>query len=69
MPSKIHLLPCGYDAHCTDLAECHERATTLARWLDTQGQLLKQRELCERHTQWLKDWALGVRDLRDHSAN
>ena len=30
-----------------------------------QGPLLRQRELYERDAQWVKDNAVGVRDLRD----
>jgi hypothetical protein len=26
---------------------------------------LRQRELCERHAQWLKENVVGVRDLRE----
>lgn len=64
MLPKIHLLACHYEARCTDLGGCTENATVLARWIDDQGQLLRQRELCEDHAQWLKDWVLGVSDLR-----
>jgi len=57
MLPEIHSLACGYDAQCTDLGECTERATVLARRMGHQGELLNQREVCERHAQWLKDWA------------
>jgi len=63
MLPEIHLLVCGYDTQCTDF-DCIRRATTIARWTDSQGRSVKQRELCERHAQWLKQWAVGVRDLR-----
>ena len=64
MLPEIHLLACSYDVQCT---ACAERATVLARWTDNQGRPLKQRELCERHAQWLKDNVVGLRDLRDYS--
>ncbi len=58
MLPEIHLV------QCKDLAECTNRATALARWMDKEGDLVNQRELCERHAKYLKDWATGVRDLR-----
>jgi hypothetical protein len=64
MPSEIHLLRLGYDARCSQ-RRCISRATVLARWTDDQGRRVRQRELCERHAQWLKDNVVGVRDLRD----
>lgn len=64
MPSELQLLACGYDARCSQ-RQCRERATVLARWTDNQGRPLRQRELCERHGQWLKDNVVGVRDLRE----
>jgi hypothetical protein len=64
MPSEIQLLACGYDARCSQ-RRCAERAAVLARWIDDLGQRVRQRELCKRHAQWLKENVVGVRDLRD----
>ena len=36
----------------------------LARYTDTQGRPLRQRELCERHADWLKANRPNVHDLR-----
>jgi hypothetical protein len=51
--AEIQLLTCGYSAQCS-VRGCHARATLLARYTDGQGRPLKQRELCERHADWLK---------------
>jgi hypothetical protein len=60
------LLACGYSAQCT-VRGCRARGTVLARYTDDQGRPLRQREACERHAQWLKENAVGVRDLRESS--
>ena len=41
------------------------RATMLARYTDGQGRPLRQRELCDRHANWLKANRPNVHDLRD----
>jgi hypothetical protein len=51
--AEIQLLPCGYPARCS-VRRCEARATMLARYTDNQGRPLKQRELCERHADWLR---------------
>jgi hypothetical protein len=47
------LLASGYATQCTVRA-CRARATRLARYTDGQGRPLRQRELCDRHADWLK---------------
>jgi hypothetical protein len=61
--AEIQLLTCGYSAQCT-VRGCRARATMLARYTDTQGRPLRQRELCDRHAAWLKANRLNVQDLR-----
>lgn len=61
--AEIQLLACGYSAQCT-VRGCRARATMLARYTDTQGRPLRQRELCERHSDWLKANRPNVFDLR-----
>jgi hypothetical protein len=51
-------------AQCT-VRGCRARATRLARYTDGQGRPLKQRELCERHTDWLKANRPNVHDVRN----
>jgi hypothetical protein len=51
--AAIQLLACGYPARCS-VRRCQVRATTVARYTDDQGRPLKQRELCERHAEWLR---------------
>ena len=53
MAAEIQLLTCGYSAQCT-VRGYGARATMLARYTDGQSQPLRQRELCERHADWLK---------------
>jgi hypothetical protein len=64
VPAEIHLLTCSYPARCS-IAQCHARATTLARDTDNQGRPLKQRELCERHAAWLKTKRPNIHELRN----
>jgi hypothetical protein len=40
-------------------------ATKLARYTDHQGRPLRQRELCNRHAEWLNANSTNVHDLRD----
>ena len=42
----------------------YPRATMLARYTDDRGRRLRQRELCNRHTDWLKVNRPNVHDLR-----
>ena len=63
MAAEIQLLECGYSAQCT-VPGCRARATMLARYTDGQGRPLRQRELCDRHAQWLKANRPNVHDLR-----
>jgi hypothetical protein len=51
--AEIQLLTCGYSAQCT-VRGCGARATMLATYTDGQGRPLKQRELCDRHAEWLR---------------
>jgi hypothetical protein len=62
--AEIQLLSCGYSAQCT-VRGCRVRATTVARYTDGQGRPLKQRELCERHADWLKANRPNVRSDPD----
>jgi hypothetical protein len=61
--AEIQLLACGYSAQCT-IRSCRARAAMLARYTDGQGRPLRQRELCDRHADWLKANRSNVRDLR-----
>jgi hypothetical protein len=60
--AEIQLLACGYSAQCT-VRGCRARSTRLARYTDDQGRPLWQRELCNRHSAWLKSNRPNVRDL------
>jgi hypothetical protein len=60
---EIQLLTCDYSARCT-VRGCRARATRLARYTDGQGRPLRQRELCDRHADWLKANLPNVHDLR-----
>ena len=53
MAAEIQLLASGYLALCT-VRGCRARATQIARNTDGPGRPLKQRELCDRHADWLK---------------
>ena len=64
MAAEIQLLTCGYSAQCT-VRGCRARATMLARYTDDQGRPLRQRELCDRHADWLKANRPNVHDLRN----
>jgi hypothetical protein len=64
LPADIQLLPCGYVA-CCSVRQCQARASTVARYTDDQGRPLKQRELCDRHAEWLKANRPNVHDLVD----
>jgi hypothetical protein len=61
--AEIQLRACGYSAQCT-VRGCRARATMIARSTDGQGRPLKQRELCDRHADWLKANRPNVHDLR-----
>jgi hypothetical protein len=63
---EIELLACGYPARCTaDDYICLVRATTIARYTDGQGRVLRQQELCDWHADNLKADTPGVRDSRE----
>jgi hypothetical protein len=62
LAEEIQLLACGYPAQCT-VRGCRARGTTLARYIDGQGRPLRQRELCDRHADWLKANLKNVRIL------
>ena len=64
MAAEIQLLACGYSAQCS-VRGCRARAIRLARYTDDQGRPLRQRELCNRHSAWLKANRLNVRDLME----
>jgi len=51
--AEIQIIACGYSAQCS-VRGCRARATRLARYTDGQGRPLRQRELCDRHTDWLR---------------
>jgi len=61
---EIQLLACGYSVQCS-VRGCRTRASVLARYTDTQGRPLRQRELCDRHADWLRDNRPNVHDLRN----
>jgi hypothetical protein len=61
--AEIQLLTCGYSARCT-VRGCRARATMIARYTDSQGRPFRQRELCDRHTDWLRANRPNVHDLR-----
>ena len=42
------------------------RATIIARYIDDGGAPLRQRELCDRHTAWLKANRSNIYDLGAH---
>jgi hypothetical protein len=63
MAAEIQLLGCAYSARCT-VRGCRARATRLAWYTDGQGRPLRQRELRERHADWLKANRPNVQDLR-----
>ena len=64
MAAEIQLLACGYSAQCSVRGR-RARATRLARCTDGQGRPLKQRELCDRHADWLKANRPNVHDMRN----
>jgi hypothetical protein len=47
---EIELLPCRYQAPCR-VKNCHARATTIARTVDSIGRPLKQYGLCTPHAE------------------
>lgn len=63
MAAEIQLLVCGYPAQCI-VRGCRSPATKLARYTDRQGRQLRQRELCERHAEWLRANRPNVYDLK-----
>jgi len=63
MPAEIELITCGYPARCA-VRPCTARATVIVRYTDDQGRALRERELCDRHTAWLKQNRQHVNDLR-----
>ena len=54
------------NVQCCNSAKAGPRAM-LARYTDSQGRPLKQRELCDRHAAWLKANRPNVHDLRGAS--
>jgi hypothetical protein len=62
--AEIQLLTCSYPARCS-VRQCQARATMLARYTDNQGRPLKQRELCNRHADWLRANRPNVYDMRN----
>ena len=64
MAEEIQLLACWYAAQCS-VRGCRARATRLAMYTDRQGRPLKQRELCDRHADWLKANRPNVHDMRN----
>jgi hypothetical protein len=53
MAEEIQLVTRRYSAQCT-VRGCRVRATMIATYTDGQSRPLKQRELCDRHADWLK---------------
>ena len=66
MAVRIQLLACGYSAQCPvrDSSAC---ATKLARYTDSQGRPVKQRELSERHAGWLMANRPNVHDSKERA--
>jgi hypothetical protein len=64
VPAEIQLASCGYAARCS-VRQCHVRATTVARYTDDQGRPLRQRELCDRHAEWLRANRSKIHEERD----
>jgi hypothetical protein len=62
--AEIQIIACGYAAQCS-VRRCRARGTRLARYTDGQGRPLKQRELCDRHADWLKANRPNVHDMRN----
>ena len=62
MAAENQLLPCGYPARCS-VRQCEARGSVLARFTDAQGRPLRQRELCNRHADWLRANRPNVQDL------
>jgi hypothetical protein len=64
---KVELQRCGYSARCS-CADCHKHhATTIVRYLDSQGRPLHRIvEVCDEHAEQIKREQHGasVRDLR-----
>jgi hypothetical protein len=61
--AEIQMIVCEYSAPCT-VRGCRTRGSVLARHSDSQGRPLRQRELCDRHANWLKANRPNVHDLR-----
>ena len=49
--AEIELLRCEYAARCARVGCRRYRATTIVRYLDNQGRLLRQREFCDQHAE------------------
>jgi hypothetical protein len=64
-PQVIELWPCGYTAKCS-APECRRRATTILRYLDSQGRPDHQTDACETHASELSA-ELRVIDRRRRS--
>ena len=64
--AEVQLLTCGYPARCS-VRGCEARGSVLARFTDAQGRPLRQRELCNRHADWLRANRPNVHDLIHHS--
>jgi hypothetical protein len=62
--AEIQIIACEYSAQCS-IRGCRARATRLARYTDGQGRPLRQRQLCERHADWLKTNGPNVHDVRN----
>jgi len=45
---EAELLACGYSAACA-AAACRRRATTILRYLDSQGRFDHQTDVCDTH--------------------
>jgi hypothetical protein len=58
--TEVELLHCEYAARCTRVRCPQYRATTIVRYLDSQGRALRQLEFC--------DWHAGVIALRERRA-
>jgi hypothetical protein len=49
---EVELWPCDYSAACL-APRCRRRAAMILRYLDDEGQLYRQTELCETHAREL----------------
>jgi hypothetical protein len=66
--AEIELLRCDYAARCSRAGCRQYRATTIVRYVDSQGRPLRQFEVCDAHADLIirreRRAGAAVRDLR-----